>query len=186
MPLSGGAVLPTNWDLAATADFDHDGRPDIVWRNFSSQKIVIWTMASTAKVGNVIPSPDQAVDANWMIVAALDYNSDGNTDFLWYNSTSGKIVTWYMNASVVRTSGQFTTPANAGDNNWRVLASSDYSRAYVPGTPPYGTPDIVWRNETSGNQVVWHLDFASNRVHGEFTNPSANTPALDWTIVGPR
>ncbi len=186
VPLSGGAVLPTNWDLAATADFDHDGRPDIVWRNFSSQKIVIWTMASTAKVGNVIPSPDQAVDANWMIVAALDYNSDGNTDFLWYNSTSGKIVTWYMNASVVRTSGQFTTPANAGDNNWRVLASSDYSRAYVPGTPPYGTPDIVWRNETSGNQVVWHLDFASNRVHGEFTNPSANTPALDWTIVGPR
>ena len=47
-------------------------------------------------------------------------------------------------------------------------------------------PDIVWRNETSGNQVVWHMDFASTRVHGEFTSPPANTPALDWTVVGPR
>ncbi len=184
--LTGGAVLPTNWDLSATGDFNADGKPDIVWRNFTSQKIVIWTMNGTAKVGNIIPSPDQAVDANWIIVAAADYNNDGNRDFLWYNFTSGKIVTWYMNASVARTAGLITTPANAGDANWKVVASADYSAAYVPGTPPLGSPDIVWRNETSGNQVVWHLDFNSTRVHGQFTNPAANTPALDWTIVGPR
>jgi hypothetical protein len=30
------------------------------------------------------------------------------------------------------------------------------------------------------------MDFASTRVHGQFTNPAANSPALDWTIVGPR
>jgi hypothetical protein len=186
VPLTGGATLPTNWDLSATNDFNHDGQPDIVWRNFTSQKIVIWTMNGTAKLGNVIPTPDQAVDGNWLIVAAADYNNDGNIDFLWYNYTSGKIVTWYMDASVVRTAGQFTTPANAGDANWKVLASSDYSRTYVPGTPPNGSPDIVWRNETSGNQVVWHLDFNSTRVHGQFTNPTANSPALDWVIVGPR
>ena len=186
VPLTGGATLPTNWDLSGTADFNHDNRADIVWRNFTSQKIVIWTMNGTAKVGNVIPTPDQAVDSNWIIVAAADYNNDNNTDFLWYNYTSGKIVTWYMNSSVARTSGQFTTPNAAGDANWKVVASSDYSRAYVPGTPPVGSPDIVWRNETSGNQVVWHLDFNSTRVHGQFTNPAANTTPLDWVIVGPR
>jgi len=186
VPLTGGAVLPTNWDLSATADFNADGKPDIVWRNFTSQKIVIWTMNGTAKIGNIIPTPDQAVDPNWLIVAAADYSGDGNTDFLWYNYSSGRIVTWYMDASVVRTSGQFTTPNAAGDFNWKVVAGSDYSRTYVPGTPPLNSPDIVWRNETSGNQVVWHLDFNSTRVHGQFTNPTANTPALDWVIVGPR
>ena len=186
VPLTGGAVLNPTWDLSATADFNHDNRPDVVWRNFTSQKIVIWTMNGTAKTGNVIPFPDQAVNNNWIIVAGADYNNDGNTDFLWYNYTSGKIVTWYMDASVVRTTGQFTFPDAAGFNNWKVVASSDYSRSYVPGTPPLGSPDIVWRNETSGNQVVWHLDFNSTRVHGQFTNPAANTPALDWVIVGPR
>ena len=87
----------------------------------------------------------------------------------WYNDTSGKIVTWYMDFSVVRVTGQFTTPDAAGNNNWKVVASSDYSRAYVPGTPPTGAYDIVWRNETSGNQVVWHLDFNSTRTHGQFS-----------------
>ena len=184
--LAGAPVLSTNWDLSATADFNHDTRADLVWRNFTSQKIVIWTMNGTTKVGNVIPTPDQAVDSNWIIVAAADYTNDGNTDFLWYNLTSGRIVTWYMDASVARTSGQFTTPNAAGDANWKVLAGADFSRAYSPGTPPVGSPDIVWRNETSGNQVVWHLDFNSTRVHGQFTNPAANTTPLDWVIVGPR
>ncbi len=178
MPLTGGATLPTNWDLSATADFDHDGRADVVWRNFI-QEVVVWTMSGTAKLGNIVPTPDLAVNANWLIVAAADYNNDGNTDFLWYNDTSGKIVTWYMDFSVVRVTGQFTTPDAAGNNNWKVVASSDYSRTYSPGTPPVGSPDIVWRNETSGNQVVWHLDFNSTRVHGQFSNPSANTPALE-------
>jgi len=185
-PLTGASPQALDWKIAATADFNHDGKPDIVWRNFTSQNIVIWTMEGTNKVGAIIPTPSAAVDGNWAVVAATDYDDDGNTDFLWYNATSGKIVLWYMDASVVRTSGIFTTPANAGDNNWKVVASSDYSAHNTPGAPPFGTPDIVWRNATSGNQVVWHMGPGGVRVHGEFTNPVANTPALDWTIVGPR
>jgi len=198
VPLTGATALNPIWDLSATGDFNADGRPDLVWRNFTSQKIVIWKMGEgavpgTMKTGNIIPTPDLAVNANWIIVAAADYNNDTFTDFLWYNFTSGKIVTWYMNASVVRISGQFTTPDSAGNNNWKVVASSDYSRNYSPGTPPTGSADIVWRNDTSGNQVVWHLDFNSTRVHGQFTNPVANPfspdepdAPLDWVIVGPR
>src|SRR6185436_14854650 len=123
VPISGAATLPTNWKLSATGDFNADGKPDIVWRNFTSQKINIWTMNGTAKIGNIIPTPDQAVDGNWEIVAALDYDGDGNRDFLWYNATSGNIVQWLMNSSVVRTTGRFTNPVSAGDSNWKVLAS---------------------------------------------------------------
>jgi hypothetical protein len=186
VPLTGAPPLSTNWDLSGTGDFNGDGKPDIVWRNFTSQNIVVWTMNGTAKLGGIIPTPGQAVDFNWKIVASLDYNNDGFTDFLWFNVDSGRIVTWYMNASLVRISGQFANPMQAGDNNWRVLGGGDYSASYVPGTPPVGSADIVWRNETSGNQVVWHLDNTSTRVWGEFTKPASNTPALNWTIVGPR
>lgn len=190
VPLTGATALAINWKPSATADFNRDGKPDIVWRNVDSQKIVIWTMNDTVKVGNIIPTPDQAVDANWEIVAALDYDNDGYVDFLWYNPTSGKIVAWFMNAAVQRTSGNFTNPANAGDNNWRVVASGDYGigpDGPDAAAPEPGSRDIVWRNATSGNIVVWHMDYARNRTGGVFTSPTAPSPTpTAWTIVGPR
>lgn len=186
LPLGGAAAPGTDWELAATADFDRDGQADLVWRNLSSQKLAIWRMSGTRKAETVVPSPDQAVDGNWRVVAATDFNDDGRVDFLWYNVSSGKVVTWYMDGSVARLSGQFTNPSSAGHANWRVVAASDFSLDGLPGTPPLGSPDLVWRNETSGSQVAWHMDFASTRVFGQFTSPAANTPPLDWTIVGPR
>lgn len=185
-PLRGASAPALDWELAATADFDGDGRADLVWRNLATQKLAIWTMSGATRVGSLTPSPDQAVDGNWAVAAAVDCNNDGYVDLVWYNSTSGKVVTWYLDAQAVRRSGQFTAPSSAGDNNWRLLASADLSRGDTPGAPPPGSPDLVWRNETSGNQVVWHMDFASTRVHGEFTSPTANSTALEWTIVGPR
>ncbi len=183
VPLGGATPLAPPWRLSATADFNADGRPDLVWRNSSTQKIQIWTMNGTSRLGLVTPTPDQAVDANWEIVAAFDWNGDQSTDFLWYNPVSGKIVLWFMNASVVRITGQFTNPANAGDNNWKVLAGGDYG---VGASGFVNTKDIVWRNSSSGRYVVWHMDQAGNRTAGLFTTPSSPAAPLEWTIVGPR
>jgi hypothetical protein len=183
-PVALAGALAPPWRPSATADFDHDNRPDIVYRNSTTQKIQIWRMNGTSPVGTLVPTPDQAVDANWEIVGAQDWNGDGNTDFLWYNSNSGKIVLWFMDASVARLTGLFTTPANAGDNNWKVLAMGDYGLG-PSGLP--GTIDIVWRNATSGRFVVWYMDRAGGRTSGSFTSPDAPSPTpTDWTIVGPR
>ena len=89
-----------------------------------------------------------------------------------------------MDASVQRLSGRFTSPASAGDANWKVLAGGDYG-AGAGGLA--GTNDVVWRNATSGRIVVWHLDLAGTRTSGTFTTPDAPGPvATDWTLVGPR
>ncbi len=184
LPLSGAPTLAVNWRPSATGDFDHDGRPDLLWRNLTSQKLVIWLLNGTAKAGNLIPVPDQAVDPNWEVVAALDFDGDGNRDLLWYNWSSGKIVQWLMNAAVQRLAGRFTAPPNAGDANWKVLAGGDYGTG-AGGTA--GTNDVVWRNATSGRIVVWHLDLSGTRTAGTFTTPDApGPPATDWTLVGPR
>ncbi len=172
-----------DWTVAATADFNHDGQPDLLWRNLTTQALEIWTLNGTQKTGTITPSPGQAVDGNWSVVAALDFNGDYNTDLLWYNATSGKIVLWFMNASVVRTTGQFTNPPNAGDNNWKVVAAADYGVG--PGGVSFSN-DIVWRNETSGNLVIWYMDKAGNRTSGSFTSPTAPDNPLGWTVAGPR
>jgi subtilisin-like proprotein convertase family protein len=198
VPLTGGAVLPLNWILAATGDVNRDGRPDILWRNSTSQKLVIWKMGEggapgTQKTGNIIPTPDQAVDGNWQVTALLDINLDGNTDFLWYNTTSGRIVYWLMDANLVRITGAFTNPMAAGDANWKVVAAGDYGTTCTNPARD-GQFDIVWRNDTSGNIVFWTMDSAGNRTSGCFTNPfppplpltGAPDAPLDWRVVGPR
>jgi hypothetical protein len=34
--------------------------------------------------------------------------------------------------------------------------------------------------------ALWHLDFAGRAIYGELTAPDSATPALDWTVVGPK
>ena len=190
-PLTGALPLSANWKLSATADFNHDGRPDLLWRNTTSQKLVIWKLgegaAGTQKTGNIIPAPDHAVDSNWEVVGAQDFDNDGNVDLLWYNATSGNVVIWYMDAAVVRLTGGFTTPASAGDANWRVVATADYGKGPDTGTVPvpWGAPDILWRNQTSGKLVIWHMNWSGQRTAGVFTTPDS-PGALAWHVVGPR
>ncbi len=182
VPLNGTAPAP-EWKLSATADFDHDARPDLLWRNTATRALQVWTMNGATPTGTITPTPAQATDANWEVVAALDADRDGNTDLLWYNQSSGRIVFWFMDAAVQRLSGQFATPMQAGDANWKVLAAGDY------GVGPNGRPgtyDLVWRNATSGRFVVWNMDTHGVRTAGRFVNPPAPDSPLDWTIAGPR
>ncbi len=190
VPLLGASPLPSNWKLSATGDFNRDGWPDLLWRNTTTQKLVVWALVGATKIGNVIPSPDQAVDANWEVEAALDFNRDGNRDLLWYNSTSGRIVTWNLDHLMVRSDGNFTNPMAAGDNNWQVVAGGDYGvgpDGPDAAAPVVGSNDLVWRNATSGKLVVWHLDLHRQRTAGVFTTPDSGSPTpTNWNVVGPR
>ncbi len=176
------------WTPSATADFNRDGHADIVLRNPTTQAIRIWTMSGATRTGTITPTPAQAVDGNWEIVGAQDLDGDDDVDFLWYNSTSGRIVYWLMDAGVVRTAGAFTNPMSAGNSNWKVLAMGDYGIGPSSGGQALaGTKDIVWRNATSGAMVVWFMDRSGNRTSGLFVNPAQPpAPATDWTVAGPR
>ena len=182
VPLSGAAPLPPQWSLTATADFDHDLRPDLVWQDTTTSQIVIWSMDGTVVTGALAPTPDAAADANWSIVAALDFDYDGNTDLLWYNATTGKLVMWFMDANVVRLTGGFTTPDGAGDANWKVVAAGDFGLG-LGGV--LNSNDIVWRNTTSGKLVVWHM-YKDQRTAGGFFTLDSSSPVLGWTVAGPR
>ena len=213
LSVTGGPTLPgtiTDWSVAACGDVNRDGEADIQWRNnaatstdpVNGQKLRTWLMNDNAWVADLIPTPDAAVNSNWAVVAILDFDGDGNNDFLWYNNTSGNIVEWFMDSSWVRIFGQFTTPTNAGNNNWKVSAAGDFGQGKVPSPPP-GAGDIVWRNDTSARQVGWIMDgqstfpfaTANTRLEGLFTCPErvsgdcafgAAPDALNWFIVGPR
>lgn len=87
-----------NWTIAAAADFNSDGKPDILWRNQVTGDNGIWIMDGTQPVGyealpNVFPGD------GWELTGAADFNQDGKPDLLWRNGTVNGI--WLLNGSQV-------------------------------------------------------------------------------------
>jgi hypothetical protein len=187
--LTGTTPLSSAWKLSATGDFNGDGKPDLVWRNVVTQKLLIWKLNGTAYAGNIVPMPDQAVDVNWDIRAALDFNNDGARDLLWYNVASGRVAQWLMDATVARIAGRLCEPAQPPGREVQVAGD------FGPG--PGGmacTNDIVRRNSSSGALRCWWEDFACQSTDNDLTlpatplaDPGGNaTDPLDWELVGPR
>jgi hypothetical protein len=62
--------------VLATADFDGDGKTDLLWYNAASGDTAIWLMNGTALKGGGL----LLRDPNWKVVATPDLNGDGKAD----------------------------------------------------------------------------------------------------------
>ncbi|MBP2315832.1 FG-GAP-like repeat-containing protein, partial [Azospirillum soli] len=79
------------WKVESTADFTGDGKADILWRNSTSNQMLLWamnggTVTATAAVqlNGTAVAPAQA----WKVEGAADFTGDGKADILWRNGTS--------------------------------------------------------------------------------------------------
>src|SRR5438034_503639 len=72
----------------ARADFNGDGKPDILWRNSSTGENYVWLMNGTTITGegSVLTEPEQ----NRKVAGGGDFNDDGTDELLWRNSTTGE------------------------------------------------------------------------------------------------
>jgi FG-GAP-like repeat len=65
------------------ADFNGDGKSDILWQNSVNGQRVIWVMNGTSYSSYV----DLGIVAtSWRIVGSADFNADRDPDILWENS----------------------------------------------------------------------------------------------------
>ena len=168
-------VADTGWKVVSAADFNLDGRPDLLWRHGVSGQIVLWYMDGATLVSGTFTTPAALPDTNWSIVGTGDFNSDGRPDILWHHAVSGQVVVWHMNGAALL-DGTFTDPPALADTSWRLSATGDFNAD--------GKPDLVWRHSGSGQVVVWYLD-GPRLTGGSFTDPPAVSD-LNWKVVGPR
>ena len=87
---------PASWHIAATGDFNGDGRDDILWRNDNGQ-VAAWLMnggqiSSIATVGSA--------PASWHIAGTGDLNGNGTDDIILQND-NGQIAGWLMNGGTL-------------------------------------------------------------------------------------
>ena len=138
------AHLGLDWTLAATADFDGDGKSELVWRHASTGENLVWFVDGMAKTGEA--PLDTEPDTTWAIVAAADFNGDGKPDLLWRNGATGENRVWFMNG-LTRT-GEATLDVE-GDLAWTIVGTGDFNGD--------GQPDILWRHAVTGDTTVWYM-----------------------------
>jgi hypothetical protein len=163
-----GATPVTTYGIAlGTADFNGDGKPDILWRNAVTGENYVWYMDGATRTG--VASLTTVADPNWRIVATADFNGDGKPDLLWRNATRGENLVWFMDG-VMRTGGAWL--ATVSDLNWKIVGTADFDGD--------GKPDILWRNATTGQNYVWYMNGVT-RAGGTFLETVADP---NWKIVG--
>lgn len=93
----------SSWRIVATADFDGDTHPDLLWWNNVSGRTVLWYLdASLTRIGSRFTNPVDQGGATWEARAAADFgqgparNQPAAVDIVWRNKATGELVVWWM------------------------------------------------------------------------------------------
>jgi hypothetical protein len=166
--VTGGGPLgaaPSPWAVAGLADFDADGVGDVLWYNPSTGQAVIWLVSSSGPSVSDGGSPGSA-PSPWTVGGTGDFNGDGMGDILWYNTSTGQAVIWFISGKSVIGGG---SPGSAPPP-WTIAGTGDFNGD--------GMRDILWYNTSTGQAVIWLLNGAS--IIGGGSPGSAPSP---WTVA---
>jgi hypothetical protein len=164
-------IADLNWKVAGVADFNGDGRSDILWRNDVIGQSSVWLMnGGTTGAGS--GSTFLQMNSSYRAAAVGDFDGDGKADIIWRHTSTGQNIMWLMDGTNTL-AGSGEMPA-VPDTAWSAVASGDFNGD--------GREDIIWRNDTTGDTSVWMLNGAT------FASGSGyfGTIPAPWQVVGPK
>jgi hypothetical protein len=165
------ATAAAGWTLAAVADMNGDGIPDLIFQNPSTGGVSIWFM--TGWNGLTISSAPIIYTAapQWQLVAAADMNGDGEPDLIFENSVTNQISIWFMNPGGTTFSSAPIVAAAA--SGWKIAATGDINQD--------GMTDLLLQNRNTGEVSVWFMNSGGTSYSWA---PIVASPAAGWTLVG--
>jgi len=133
-------------------DFNGDGISDILWRNSQTGEMRVWVMDTrypTLCAGEVVLAPPTP-DPGWKIKGTGDFDGDGDTDILWQNDTSHRVVIWIMRDTTHIAGGYVDCgPEWLGD--FRIAGTGHYNED--------SKADILWQHVSDPRELwVWYMD----------------------------
>jgi hypothetical protein len=170
--LSPNAPADANWKVAGLADFNGDGRPDVLFQHSVTGLLAVWYMNGTTAYGSSAFTPGGPTDPAWKVVSAFDFNGDGKPDLLLQNKTTSVLILWYMNGVNLSAASLFS-PTGPTDTNWKVAGVADLNGD--------GKPDLVLQHATTAALFAWYLN-GTTVVGGVSFSPAAPSDP-SWKIV---
>ncbi len=101
--------------------------------------------------------------------AISDFDGDGKSDILWFNSATGQNSIWFMNGATL-VAGPFLPSMT--DLNWKIAGVGDFDGD--------GKADILWRNALTGQNHIWIMN--GGTVKSDALIPLVAD--LNWKIAG--
>jgi FG-GAP-like repeat len=131
------------WKIAAIADFDNRGGPDILWSN-DNGKNTIWFMRGNRILESIALPKFQGT--GFEIVGAADLNGDEWTDLLVRSTITGDVFEWTLINGVVQSQEfSFSEP----DLDWTIQAVTERDAA--------DEVQLYWKNTATGAADGWIL-----------------------------
>ncbi len=154
----------------------------ILWRD-TSGSLKSWQLESSTIVANSTfdSTTSLKAPASLEIVSTGDFDGDGTSDILWRDTATSTMRVWLMESGTkVKEGGDLliqdgTGQAQSRQRQWIIGATGD-----VDGD---GSTDIVWRNTTSGEVVLWFMNGSTVSKETDLLAPGVSVGA-DWKIVG--
>ncbi len=78
---------------------------DILWQNTATGQLVVWLMSGTSIASSGSPGNPGDPGAPWSVQQIGDFNGDGTSDILFYNTATSQIIIWLMNGASIASSG---------------------------------------------------------------------------------
>lgn len=154
-------ISPSSGDIA---DFNSDGKADILIKNADTGQLNLWEMNGTdiiAAGGIYAPGP------SWDIRGVGDLNGDGKPDVLLQDTATSQINLWEMNGYNIIGAGGVYAPGLS----WHVQATADFNGD--------GKADILVQNTDTGQVNLWDMNGPNIIAAG-----SVYTPGPSWEVVG--
>lgn len=154
-----GGPIPTRWRVAAMADLNDDGSPDIVLQERSSDQLgyLLLKRLNQGASGLLMPSD---LPAGYRVVTAIDPDANGEVTIVLQDAATGNIVLWSLE-DLNRTAIFTPTPVGPGPE-WELIAAADLNAD--------GVKDFVFQHRRTNQLAYWLLNAKYIRqVNGYFT-----------------
>jgi hypothetical protein len=154
-------VTVPGYTLRAVADFNADGRADLLFSNATTVRLLLGRADGDFTNTLVADLP-----SGWTVGGAGDIDADGKSDIILTHAATGSIYYWLMDGAAQR-SGRASTVALPG-----------YTLRSVGDSNADGRADLLFSNSTTVRMLI-------GRTDGDFTNSIVADLPGGW-VVGNR